>query len=714
MKSILLTSSALLLASGLGAAHAQENVCPAEIDSFTREYEEAVAAGGGQALSAQEQAELFGLRTTAENFYRSGNLEMCGRAIDRARLMLGTAIAPTAIRPEQLVGMDVRNAQDEYLGEVEDIAFDPTSGRVAYVLVEHGGFLGIGDHLFAVPWRAVTWAPGAEALLLDINEERLESGPEFVEVEEDAQRRREWLLAVHSYYGVDPYWQDNLGSMAMGGSGQAAGGAGATAVIEEVEVEVAPAAGQAGTATTEPSQAPGATSDPAAGGTGSAPDALVLVDPARSQESGTQASGEAAGQAPAAVARPAAPSGGGGADFSALMERIDQLESRIEEMSQQGGGQEVGQAIRDLEVQVRRMAERGPGEEVRQSVDQLREQVSRLAESRPGEELRQAVQQLQQQVREIADSSPGEELRQMVARLESEIRRLSERGISAGGGAAMGQPSFDQSGLGQTGTSQSGAVQFSTGQSGSGQSGSGQSGGGQSGAGQSGTGQSSFGQSGQSMDLNRASSGSVGSDGSTRYTVTVRRPSAASGSGFDQQGASETGEAGSTGTQGSVGTGSAGSTGTQGSVGTGISGPTGATGTQDPAGIENAGSVGTQGSLGAGTVATQGSAATGDAGSTGTRQGALTSGSAVGSTGTTAGQAAGAQTAGASQSCEMGVTQLEEDLAAAEETGVAVGNARSELENAQAMLRQASEALCRAAISRARDDLEAQGFQAAN
>src|SRR5690348_29699 len=55
-----------------------------------------------------------------------------------------------------LTGDRVRNPAGEDLGKVEEIMIDVASGRVAYVVVSFGGFLGIGDKLFAVPWRALS------------------------------------------------------------------------------------------------------------------------------------------------------------------------------------------------------------------------------------------------------------------------------------------------------------------------------------------------------------------------------------------------------------------------------------------------------------------------------------------------------------------------------------------------------------------------------
>src|SRR5262245_56820592 len=50
----------------------------------------------------------------------------------------------------------VRNAAGDDLGKIEEIMIDIPSGRVAYAVLSFGGFLGMGNKLFAVPWNALT------------------------------------------------------------------------------------------------------------------------------------------------------------------------------------------------------------------------------------------------------------------------------------------------------------------------------------------------------------------------------------------------------------------------------------------------------------------------------------------------------------------------------------------------------------------------------
>ena len=53
-------------------------------------------------------------------------------------------------------GDSVRNSAGEDLGRIEHIMIDIPTGRVAYAVLSFGGFLGIGNKLFAVPWEALT------------------------------------------------------------------------------------------------------------------------------------------------------------------------------------------------------------------------------------------------------------------------------------------------------------------------------------------------------------------------------------------------------------------------------------------------------------------------------------------------------------------------------------------------------------------------------
>ena len=78
-----------------------------------------------------------------------------------------------------LVGAEVRNPQDESLGDLKDVMIDSASGKIAYGILAFGGVLGIGTKLFAIPWDAFRVDPEKERMVLEVPRERLKDAPGF-------------------------------------------------------------------------------------------------------------------------------------------------------------------------------------------------------------------------------------------------------------------------------------------------------------------------------------------------------------------------------------------------------------------------------------------------------------------------------------------------------------------------------------------------------
>jgi sporulation protein YlmC with PRC-barrel domain len=87
------------------------------------------------------------------------------------------------VRASKIIGINVKNKADEDLGSINDIVFDPRDGRIVYAAVSMGGFLGVGDKLFAVPWEALECreVDGEQVAYLDIDKNRMENAQGFNE-----------------------------------------------------------------------------------------------------------------------------------------------------------------------------------------------------------------------------------------------------------------------------------------------------------------------------------------------------------------------------------------------------------------------------------------------------------------------------------------------------------------------------------------------------
>jgi sporulation protein YlmC with PRC-barrel domain len=105
-----------------------------------------------------------------------------------------------------MTGDTVRNMKGEDLGRIEEVMIDLDSGRIAYAVLSAGGFLGIGDRFFAIPWNALAVDLEQREFILDVDKERLERAPGFDEDSWPLMADRQWGETIHGYYGRKPYW----------------------------------------------------------------------------------------------------------------------------------------------------------------------------------------------------------------------------------------------------------------------------------------------------------------------------------------------------------------------------------------------------------------------------------------------------------------------------------------------------------------------------
>jgi sporulation protein YlmC with PRC-barrel domain len=136
---------------------------------------------------------------------------------------------PALMGADTLIGDSVVNAADEDLGDIKEIMLDMQTGQVAYAVLSFGGFLGMGDKLFAVPWQALHLDTVNKRFVLDIEKERLQNAPGFDKDAWPDMADTQWAQHIHSFYGTDPM---RSGAPSMGPNvamrGMVGGGAGAS------------------------------------------------------------------------------------------------------------------------------------------------------------------------------------------------------------------------------------------------------------------------------------------------------------------------------------------------------------------------------------------------------------------------------------------------------------------------------------------------------
>ena len=109
----------------------------------------------------------------------------------------------TVVPASKVIGNRVRNPAGEDLGTIEEIMVDVRRGSIGYAVLSFGGFLGIGDKLFAVPWTALRIGSAEDDFVLDVDRKLLENAPGFDKGNWPDMADPGFVSAIHDYYGQE-------------------------------------------------------------------------------------------------------------------------------------------------------------------------------------------------------------------------------------------------------------------------------------------------------------------------------------------------------------------------------------------------------------------------------------------------------------------------------------------------------------------------------
>lgn len=111
-----------------------------------------------------------------------------------------------AVRTKDVIGTKVMNARRENIGKIAEIVLDKYYGRILYLVLESGTFLGLGGKYFALPWEALDYHPEEDAFVLNVAKEKLTKAPAFDKNHWPDVTSREWGDSINRYYGLKSYW----------------------------------------------------------------------------------------------------------------------------------------------------------------------------------------------------------------------------------------------------------------------------------------------------------------------------------------------------------------------------------------------------------------------------------------------------------------------------------------------------------------------------
>jgi len=109
-----------------------------------------------------------------------------------------------AFRSDELLGVEVQSPDGAALGSVDDLALNPETGELGYLVIARGGFFGFDETRIPIPWDDFKATPNADLLVLDTTKSVLDAAPRVsknastvsANANSDSQR-------------VDAYWKAN-------------------------------------------------------------------------------------------------------------------------------------------------------------------------------------------------------------------------------------------------------------------------------------------------------------------------------------------------------------------------------------------------------------------------------------------------------------------------------------------------------------------------
>ena len=108
----------------------------------------------------------------------------------------------TLIGSDKVEGTAVYGADQTKIGSIERVMIDKQTGRVSYAVLSFGGFLGIGDDHYPLPWQSLKYDVNLGGYIAGITESQLKGAPKYTNDNSwnwnDPARGR----AVNDYYGI--------------------------------------------------------------------------------------------------------------------------------------------------------------------------------------------------------------------------------------------------------------------------------------------------------------------------------------------------------------------------------------------------------------------------------------------------------------------------------------------------------------------------------
>ncbi len=166
-------------------------------------------------LDSQRQRQIRQLRKVALSLHKIEKETLCEKIVEDIELRLETlkikqvkrqrtaylknakrmSEIDRVFKAEDVIGALLINVKDEHLGNLEGISLYSKTGQIAYVVMSHGGVLGLGEKYIAIPWDKLKWIQEEDIYVLDVELHTLDNAPDIGEFSWPKQVDTSWLKA---------------------------------------------------------------------------------------------------------------------------------------------------------------------------------------------------------------------------------------------------------------------------------------------------------------------------------------------------------------------------------------------------------------------------------------------------------------------------------------------------------------------------------------
>jgi hypothetical protein len=108
----------------------------------------------------------------------------------------------TLIGSDKVAGTSVYGPDDQAIGTIERVMIEKTSGRVSYAVLGFGGFLGIGNDHYPLPWNTLKYDTALGGYRTGITLEQLNGAPKYADENSWNWSDQNRIRSVNDYYGI--------------------------------------------------------------------------------------------------------------------------------------------------------------------------------------------------------------------------------------------------------------------------------------------------------------------------------------------------------------------------------------------------------------------------------------------------------------------------------------------------------------------------------